>query len=746
MVSEDAILNRLPSVRHISSEPLDMNEPFMSVADRFAHLPGTVVLMSGGDLDCARYHILAVYPWLSFKGKGNHLQLSMGEDAFIFEADPMATLKKILAAGKYHPDALLQPVQAGLFGYLAYDLKDHLEKLPRTTLDDLHLPEICFYAPSLILVEDRVTKSRLLHRVGPDGWDGQILVSHYHRFKKTYRASPVRPASFEGIGGTLQSSFSKSDYLSALGKIHEYIVSGDIYQVNMSQRFSMGYKGSGFALFRRLFDMNPAPFFAYIHAGEHEIVSTSPERFLHRNGRRLETRPIKGTRKRGVSRQEDQTLRRELIDSPKEDAELSMIVDLMRNDLGRVCRQGSVRVVQHKRVEAYENVFHLVSIVTGELADGKDAVDVIAATFPGGSITGCPKVRAMEIIDELEPTCRHLYTGAIGYISFHKTMDLSIAIRTAVLSRGRIHFGVGGGIVFDSRPIDEFEETLHKGKTLMAACLNEKKSRERSHKRASEGPFVWFNGTHIPADRATVPVMDSGFQYGNGFFETIRAENGEPLRLESHIERFEHTWKALYADEFPKLGWKEIIFQVLEENRLTTGTAAVKIITAQAESDRPPYHPHLVITARAYTHRLKLLGKKGLSLGIYPHPRQSPLADHKTLNYLYYFQAGQWARDNRFDEALILNPDGTLSETNTGNIFIIRGKTLIEPLSPHVLPGVMAAEFRKNAVEAGFDIIKKPFSKQSVRATDQGWVTNALMGAVPVIALEGVRLAFSEDL
>ena len=725
---------------------MDMDEPFMNVAGRFAHLPGTVILMSGGDLDCARYHILAVYPWLCYRGKGNHLELNIGEDAFHFHADPIATLKKILAAGKHHTDALPQPVQDGLFGYLAYDLKDHLEKLPRTTLDDLHLPEICFYAPSLILVEDRVTKSRLLHGVTPDGWDGQILVSHYNRFKTTYHASPAQHAPFEGTHGTLQSNFSKSDYLSALGKIHEYIVSGDIYQVNMSQRFSMGYKGSGFELFRRLFHMNPAPFFAYIHAGDHKIVSTSPERFLHLKGRRLETRPIKGTRKRGASREADKALRQELIDSPKEDAELSMIVDLMRNDLGRVCKQGSVRVAEHKRVEAYENVFHLVSIVTGELADGKDAVDVIAATFPGGSITGCPKVRAMEIIDELEPTCRHLYTGAIGYIAFHDTMDLSIAIRIAILTQGRIHFGVGGGIVFDSRPVDEFEETLHKGKTLMAACLNEKEGREHSPKKTLEGPYVWFNGAHMPADQAAIPVMDSGFQYGNGFFETILAENGAPLRLGSHIKRFEHSWKAIYTHEFPKLSWKEIIMQVLEKNRLTAGTAAVKIITAQADSDRPPYHPHLLVTARPYTHRLKLLGKNGLSLGIYPHPRQSPLADHKTLNYLYYFQAGQWARANRFDEALILNPDGSLSETNTGNFFIVRGKTLIEPLSPHVLPGVMATAFRRSAAEAGFDIIRKPLSKQSVRATDQVWFTNSLMGAVPVIALEGEHHGFSEDL
>jgi para-aminobenzoate synthetase component 1 len=190
------------------------------------------------------------------------------------------------------------------------------------------------------------------------------------------------------------------------------------------------------------------------------------ERFLYRRGDYLETRPIKGTRPRGATPAEDAALRRELADSPKDDAELSMIVDLLRNDLGKVCAPRSVAVQEHKRLEAYQNVYHLVSIVTGKIRPGVNHVDILRATFPGGSITGCPKIRAMEIIDELEPHVRHVYCGAIGYLGLHRNLDLNVAIRTAIVSRGQAHFAVGGGVVYDSREEDEFEETIHKGRTL----------------------------------------------------------------------------------------------------------------------------------------------------------------------------------------------------------------------------------------------------------------------------------------
>ena len=237
----------------------------------------------------------------------------------------------------------------------------------------------------------------------------------------------------------------------------------------MSQRFEARFNGDAFELFSRTYHANPAAFFAFIQAGDHQIVSTSPERFLRRTGSHVETCPIKGTRPRSTNMETDRAHRDELQTSPKDDAELSMIVDLLRNDLGKVSVPGSVKVTEHKRVEAYKNVYHLVSTIKGELEHRHTSMALLRATFPGGSITGCPKIRAMEIIDELEPFRRHVYTGSIGYVSFHDTMDLSIAIRTATVTRGRLVFSVGGGIVYDSEPESEYEETLHKGRTLLDA-------------------------------------------------------------------------------------------------------------------------------------------------------------------------------------------------------------------------------------------------------------------------------------
>jgi para-aminobenzoate synthetase component 1 len=266
--------------------------------------------------------------------------------------------------------------------------------------------------------------------------------------------------------GALQSNFSHEAYLHAVRKARHYIREGDIYQVNLSQRYQFELAGDTFQLWKSLFNMNPAPFYAYIQAGDHQVLSTSMERFLYRRGSYIETRPIKGTRKRGRSADEDEALKRDLLQDPKEDAELSMIVDLSRNDLGRVCSARTIEVSEHKRLETYQNVHHLVSIVTGRLQTGTSYGEILRATFPGGSITGCPKIRAMEIIDELEPHVRQVYTGSVGYLGWHENMDLNIAIRTALIHQGTCYFSVGGGIVYDSRDEDEYRETLHKGRTL----------------------------------------------------------------------------------------------------------------------------------------------------------------------------------------------------------------------------------------------------------------------------------------
>ncbi|GAA4965028.1 aminodeoxychorismate synthase component I [Actinoplanes utahensis] len=467
-------LTSLRKVTGVHAEPIALAEPFAEVARRFAHLPGTVALMSGGTADCARFHILAVHPWLSLSGGLIQTTITDGDRRIEVDDDPFTTLQRLLRHCALPAPAAPLPLSSGLLGYLAYDLKDCLERLPATSADDLGLPLMHLVAPTVILIQDRVSAATTLLVMRVDGDDVPVH-RHVARFKEALAAPPAPhgladpPSPRQGepeTAGRCVSGFSRDEYLAAVEAIRKYIVEGDVYQVNMSQRFQTPFTGDPFDCFAAMFAENPAPFFAYVNAGDHQIVSTSPERFLELRNGTAETRPIKGTRPRGRTPAEDEALRTELRESAKEDAELSMIVDLLRNDIGKVCRPGSVRVREHKRLESYRNVHHLVSTVTGELDPETDAVDLLRATFPGGSITGCPKIRAMEIIDELEPVRRHVYTGSIGYLGFDGTMDLSIAIRTATFTGGRAVFSVGGGIVYDSDAASEYDETLHKGQTL----------------------------------------------------------------------------------------------------------------------------------------------------------------------------------------------------------------------------------------------------------------------------------------
>ena len=726
-------------IRSIHLEEIDLGSSFQDFSSRFASLPGTVVLLSGGELDCAQYHILGSRPWLSFLGRGRHMVLNIGEQVVRFEADPFDTLRMILKTFHMDAPALPVPIGSGLMGYLSYDLKDFLENLPRTSFDDLGLPDICLFAPSVIVTQDRRSGHTWLcisSRVceGRDSLGGDL-----DWFRSLLNTRPPNQGPFRGSLHGFRSNFTKVDYMIQIDKIRAYIASGHVYQVNLSQRFQTDFDGDPFSLFLALYDANPAPFFAYIHANDHRIVSTSPERFLMRQERSVETRPIKGTRPRGKTEGEDRALALELEESKKDDAELSMIVDLLRNDLGRVCEGGSVRVRQHKRVEAYENVYHLVSIVEGTLSGNSDSVDLLKATFPGGSITGCPKIRAMEIIDELEPHRRHVYTGSIGYVSFHDTLDLSIAIRTATICDGNMFFSVGGGIVYDSEPSDEYDETLQKGKTLMGVF-------EEKDKGECAREVAWVNGSICPLDQGVMKITDLGFQYGYGFFETIRVDQGEAKRLEAHMARFARAWQALFGRPEPDLSWKGIIDQVIHENGYEEETVAIKVIAAWGGRERPPFDHKVILTARPYIHRLSGINQPGLWLATYPHPRHSPLADHKTLNYLYYYLAGKWAKKQGVDEALIMNTDGSVSETNTGNILLVSGKKVIRPVSPHVLPGIMEEEVCRLLLDWGYRVREEKVDPEGLFAANHIFVTNSLIGAVPVLGVDGKAFNRPSDL
>jgi para-aminobenzoate synthetase component 1 len=434
----------------------DLAELFSAVRRR----PYAMLLLSGGELDCAGYSIMGWDPFLVLRAKGRQVSVQQDSGPRVQDGNPFEVLEEILMALELPGDPPLAPLAAGGMGFFAYDLKNHLERLPTTAVDDLHLPEMVVAFPRRLVVHDR--RAGRFWQVGVTFEDASGRRQAPQDQEIWPPEVPVGPYRV----GKPQSNFTREAYLQALSRIREYISNGDVYQVNLTQRFSFPLSGEPYYLFLRLFQVNPAPFYAYLNCRDFQVLSTSMERFLCRRGDYLETRPIKGTRPRGLTPAADAVLRQELAASPKDDAELSMIVDLLRNDLGKVCRPRTVQVKEHKRLEAYQNVYHLVSIVTGQVRPECTAVDILRATFPGGSITGCPKIRSMEIIDELEPHVRHVYCGAIGYLGLHRNLDLNVAIRTAIISRGMGHFAVGGGVVYDSVEADEYEETLHKGRTL----------------------------------------------------------------------------------------------------------------------------------------------------------------------------------------------------------------------------------------------------------------------------------------
>ena len=357
------------------------------------------------------------------------------------------------------PREFALPFAGGAVGYFSYDLRHYVEDLPRLCRYDLKLPEfvLCFYDRGLVFDH----RSGKTYFVGPSDTEPPPRIPAGHR--------PLSPD--EPPPTLLKSNFRPGEYTDAVRRVKEYIAAGDIFQANLSQRFDGPCEEDGLTLYGRLSRDNPAPFAAYLRYPNFEVISSSPERFLLLDGNRVTTRPIKGTRPRRIGDQVfNRRKRKELQGSEKDHAELAMIVDLERNDLGRVCSYGTVRVKEHAVLETYPTVYHLVSTVEGRLhREEHDEFGLLRATFPGGSITGAPKIRAMEIIEEIEPHARSIYTGSIGYISFHGRMDLNIVIRTMVRTRGRIYMQFGGGIVADSDPQMEYQETLDKGKALFEA-------------------------------------------------------------------------------------------------------------------------------------------------------------------------------------------------------------------------------------------------------------------------------------
>jgi len=417
-----------------------------------------------------RYTFMGSRPFLTFSSRGNQVRLSSQGKSQLLRSDPFSALQKLLQGLRVKSPVSDIPFLGGAVGYFSYDLCHFLEKLPRPAHDDLKLPDLYLGFYDQVLAYDHWEKRWTLSLLARKGkYISAAKEELFRLLEKPPEKTPcplhLAPA-LKGRHPRLVSNFTRREYLAAVRKIIGYIREGEVYQVNLSQRFSLPLAVSPFSLYLRLREKNPSCFGGYLDFPGLTVLSSSPERFLKLEGERIETCPIKGTRRRGRNPAEDVRLRRELSESPKDRAELNMIVDLERNDLGRVCRYGTVRVKENARLETHPTVFHLVSTVEGRLRKGLDVVDLLRAAFPGGSITGAPKIRAMEIIAELEPQARSLYTGSLGYIGFDGRADLNIVIRTILIKNGTAHFHVGGGIVADSDPEAEYEETLVKGRAL----------------------------------------------------------------------------------------------------------------------------------------------------------------------------------------------------------------------------------------------------------------------------------------
>jgi para-aminobenzoate synthetase component 1 len=466
-----------PVIREVAWPP-SPTAAFAAVADR-----ASPILLESGTREpkLGRWSFVAYDPFLIYRTKGDRIEITRGQHTDVLEGDPFPTLRDLLAHFRVPRPAGAPPLIAGALGYFGYDLGRFVETVPATAIDDVPVADCHLGFYGAVLAIDHVEGRAFISAIGaPEtrpaaarklaekrSCDLAELLTHVQ--PEPPLTSP--PRAMDALPVT--SNFTHADYLVALQRVQDYIAAGDIYQANLTQRLTAPLATAPWDLYRRLTHTNPAPFAAFFETPDCAVVSCSPERFLQVRGGEVETRPVKGTRPRGATPEEDERLAQELLASAKDRAENVMIVDLERNDLGRVCDYGSVHVPELFALESFATVHHLVSTVRGRLHSGKTALDCLRASFPGGSITGAPKVRSMEIIEELEPTRRGVYTGAIGYLCFSGDMDVNIVIRTPVIKDGLAHFQVGGGIVADSDPESEYQETLDKARALARALAAE---------------------------------------------------------------------------------------------------------------------------------------------------------------------------------------------------------------------------------------------------------------------------------
>lgn len=428
------------------------------VYNLFKEEKDTILLDSSKeDERLSKYSFIGLNPFLIFELKNKKTYIDGNE----IKGEPFKILENLI--NEYKND--LQddiPLLSGAMGYITYDSGRILEELPDISEEDFNIPDMKFIFYKNIIIFDLINDKKYITDL--DGNNEKI----HKILKKIDNGHKINDEIVaEKSNNIFYSNFIKEDYKSAVARLKDYIVSGDVYIANMTQRFWCNNEDDSFDIYKKLRSINKAPFSAYLNFSDFQVISSSPERFIQVVDNKAHTRPIKGTRPRGKTHEEDEKNKLELINSEKDKAELLMVVDLERNDFSKVCKPHSVKVKENFKLEEYATVFHLVSTVEGELKEDVSSVKFIKECFPGGSITGTPKIRAMEIIEELEGLKRNIYTGSIGYFDFRGNCDFNIVIRTILKRNNKAYFGVGGGITYDSIEEDEYNETLDKAKALM---------------------------------------------------------------------------------------------------------------------------------------------------------------------------------------------------------------------------------------------------------------------------------------
>ena len=437
------------------------NEDALSIYSKVRGSNSFILHSSMSDKDLGRYSFIGFDPFLAIKSKNKNVFVNGRH----FIGNPIKILKKKLSFFKSIRHDGLPLYFGGAVGYFSYDAAHFFEKLPRNAKDDINAADIYFSFFDKSVIYDHFKKEITIVALG-NGYDE--LLCQLSKIKDKIMGKQ-KPINKKIQCGALRSNFSKEGYISSIKKIKEYIRAGDTFQVNLSQRLEAEISGDPLALYNELVKINPSPVSALLEFDDISIISSSPERLVRLENGIVDTRPIAGTRPRGKTKEEDLKLEKELLGSEKERAEHTMLVDLERNDLGRVCDYGSVKLTEAMTVERYSHVMHLVSNIQGKIHKSKDRFDLLKAVFPGGTITGCPKIRTMEIIDELEPNARGPYTGSLGYFNFAGDMDFNIIIRTLIMKGNKIYTHAGGGIVADSIPEEEYKETLYKAQAMLEA-------------------------------------------------------------------------------------------------------------------------------------------------------------------------------------------------------------------------------------------------------------------------------------